>query len=83
MGYIKINGIGPVSADNVAYVEQESTDKVRLHYPDGKHLTITTASGTVAADVAGVKAALEAYQANQQGPIITAATATASSPAVA
>ena len=83
MGYIKINGIGPVTADDVAYVAKESTNKVRMHYTDGKHLTVTTAAGTVDADVAGVKAALEAYQANQEGPIITAATATASSPAVA
>ena len=83
MGYIKINGIGPVTADGIAYVAKQSTDKVRMNYTDGKHLTVTTAAGTVDADVAGVQAALEAYQANQEGPIITAATATASSPAVA
>ena len=83
MGYIKINGIGPVTADGIAFVAKNSTDKVRMHYTDGKHLTVTTGSTTVDADVAGVQAALEAYQANQEGPIITAATATASSPAVA
>jgi hypothetical protein len=83
MGYIKINGIGPVTADDVVFVLKNSTDKVRITYTSGKHLTVTTAAGTVDADVAGVQAALEAYQANQEGPIITAATATASSPAVA
>lgn len=79
MGFIKVDGVGPIGMDEVAFVKDSGTDKVNLHYNNlttAVQLTFTDA--TQAAALAAVRAAVEKYQGNQEGPIITVEGVTAS-----
>ena len=83
MGFIKVNGVGPICLDEVAFVKKSGSDKVDLHHTGlTSVIQLTFTAGTQDAAEAAVIAAVEAYQGNQEGPIITAEGVTASAIAI-
>tara|TARA_R100001591_G_scaffold14_4_gene64 strand:+ start:6394 stop:6648 length:255 start_codon:yes stop_codon:yes gene_type:complete len=79
MGFIKVNGVGPIGMDEVAFVKDSGTDKVNLHYNNlTTAVQLSFTDDTQAAALAAVRAAVEKYQGNQEGPIITVEGVTAS-----
>lgn len=75
MGYITIEGIGPVSADDIALVTPgQVPGAVMIHYTSGNSILVGINDPAEAtAFTLAVQKALVEYQSNPEGPAIAAA----------
>lgn len=71
MGYISINGVGPVYADEIAYLDAPP-GQVRIHYVNGNSLILSCQLSHENSDLEAIKKAIELYQSDKEGPMITA-----------
>tara|TARA_B100000424_G_C22630914_1_gene349684 strand:- start:94 stop:450 length:357 start_codon:yes stop_codon:yes gene_type:complete len=77
MGYITINGAGPVCADDIALISPNQVPgAVMINYTSGNSILVPVSTiAEATAFTLAVQKALVEYQSNPEGPVVAAANA--------